>query len=56
MHSARIFPAWRDKRSTVINAIGAGIRYIEGVSMRRAVAQPQFAIAQGLTDYCRMTS
>ena len=36
------------KRSTVINAIGAGIRYIEGVSMRRAVAQPQFAIAQGL--------
>lgn len=44
------------KRSTVINAIGAGIRYIEGVGMRRAVAEPKFAVAQDLTEYCRMTA
>jgi hypothetical protein len=44
------------KRSIVINAIGAGIRYIEGGGMRRAIAEPKFAVAQDLADYCRMTS
>jgi hypothetical protein len=44
------------KRSSVINAIGAGIRYIEGVGMRHPVAEPKYAIAQNLFDYCRMTA
>lgn len=43
------------KRSTVINAIGAGIRYVEGAGMRRAVAEPKFAVAHDLTDYYRMS-
>jgi len=43
------------RRSVVINAIGAGARYIEGVVMRGPVVEPKFALAQDITDYCRMT-
>jgi hypothetical protein len=42
------------KPSTVVNAIGAGVRYIEGAGMRRAVADPRFAVAQDLLDYYRL--
>jgi hypothetical protein len=41
------------KRSMVVNAIGAGIRYIEGAGMRPAVAEPKFAVAQDIVDYYR---
>ena len=42
------------KRSVVINAIGAGVRYIEGSGMRPPVAEPQFAVAHDLADYYRL--
>ena len=42
------------RRSMVVNAIGAGIRYIEGAGMRPAVADPRFAVAQNILDYYRL--
>jgi hypothetical protein len=42
------------RRSTVVNAIGAGVRYIEGGGMRTAVADPRFAVAQDIVDYYRL--
>jgi len=44
------------RRSTVVNAIGAGVRYIEGVGMRGASAEPKFAIAHSFAEYCRTTT
>jgi hypothetical protein len=42
------------RHSTVVNAIGAGVRYIEGAGMRPPVADPRFAVAQDLLDYYRV--
>lgn len=44
------------KRSAVVNAIGAGIRYLEGAGMRPPVADPRFAVAQDLLDYYRLAA
>lgn len=42
------------RRSTVVGAIGAGVRYIEGCGMRAALADPRFAVAQDIVDYYRL--
>lgn len=42
------------RRSTVVSAIGAGVRYIEGFGMRAPVADPRFAVAQDVVDFYRL--
>ena len=41
------------RRSTAVNAVGAGIRYLEGKAVRPAVADPKFAFAHDIEDLYR---
>jgi hypothetical protein len=42
------------RRSTAVNAVGAGVRYLEGKAVRPAVADPKYAFAHEIEDLYRL--
>lgn len=53
---AETFLLGAPKRSVVTNAIGAGIRFVEGPAMKAPTAEPRFAVAHNIFDYYRLAA
>jgi hypothetical protein len=53
---AETFLLGASRRSVVVNAIGAGIRYVEGPAMKAPTAEPRFAVAHNILDYYRLAA
>ena len=54
--NAETFLLGAPKRSVVTNAIGAGIRFVEGPAMKAPTAEPRFAVAHNIFDYYRLAA